>query len=417
MKIFWSWQSDHDGKISHYLVRDALQAAIAKLRVPEDIEEPTEAERRMNLELDHDTKGETGWTDIADSIFRKIENAAVFVGDVTPVGKSSRKEKGKRPRAIMNPNVAIELGYAFKALTWSNCLGVINLAYGDVDDLPFDIHRTRSWPVTYTLSEGASNEEIADAKKKLADAFYLRLRPFLSKVQPKTEEKFERMPAVRPPAFWFEAGAPLGTRRDHATYAMSAESVLFLRLIPTDPKQKLTPHDLAGQMASACGSFDDFGNLFILRNDDGAAMCALGDDKGEVENIAQYFNNGEIWGLNADIVRLGRRGGNKYLIMPHVEGVFRKKLPIFVAGMLKDGGAKLPITVIGGAAGVRGQMLAWNGVGESGYSKMIRNDVVFERNLNSADQAAIDEYLLGLFEAIFEASGKPRPANFNGFPR
>jgi hypothetical protein len=339
------------------------------------------------------------------------------VGDVTPVGKSSRKEKGKRPRAIMNPNVAIELGYAFKALTWSNCLGVINLAYGDVDDLPFDIHRTRSWPVTYTLSEGASNEEIAEAKKKLADAFYLRLRPFLSKVQPKTEEKFERMPAVRPPAFWFEAGAPLGTRRDDATYTMSAVSVLFLRLIPTDPKQKLTPHDLAGQMASACGSFDDFGNLFILRNDDGAAMCALGDDKGEVENIAQYFNNGEIWGLNADIVRLGRRGGNKYLIMPHVEGVFRKKLPIFVAGMLKDGGAKLPITVIGGAAGVRGQMLAWNGVGESGYFKMIRNDVVFERNLNSADQAAIDEYLLGLFEAIFEASGKPRPANFNGFPR
>jgi hypothetical protein len=136
--------------------------------------------------------------------------------------------------------------------------------------------------------------------KKLADAFYLRLRPFLSKVQPKTEEKFERMPAVRPPAFWFEAGAPLGTRRDDATYTMSAESVLFLRLIPTDPKQKLTPHDLAGQMASACGSFDDFGNLFILRNDDGAAMCALGDDKGEVENIAQYFNNGEIWGLNAE---------------------------------------------------------------------------------------------------------------------
>jgi hypothetical protein len=63
-----------------------------------------------------------------------------------------------------------------------------------------------------------------------------------------------------------------------------------------------------------------------------------------------------------------------------------------------------------------GANLAWNGVGESGYSKMIRNDVVFERNLNSVDQAAIDEYLLGLFEAIFEASGKPRPANFNGFP-
>src|ERR1700761_7071287 len=191
MKIFWSWQSDHDGKISHYLVRDALQAAIAKLRVPEDIEEPSEADRRANLELDHDTKDETGWTDIADSIFRKIDGAAVFVGDVTPVGKSNRKEKGRQPRAMMNPNVAIELGYAIKALTWSRCLGVMNLAYGKIDDLPFDIHRTRSWPVTYTLSETASNEEIADAKKKLAEAFYLKLRPVLANLKAEPEERFE----------------------------------------------------------------------------------------------------------------------------------------------------------------------------------------------------------------------------------
>jgi hypothetical protein len=61
--------------------------------VPEDIEEPSEAEGRVNLELDHDTKGETGRTGIADSIFRKIDNVAVSVGDVTPVGNSSRKGK------------------------------------------------------------------------------------------------------------------------------------------------------------------------------------------------------------------------------------------------------------------------------------------------------------------------------------
>ena len=124
MKVFWFWQSDHDGKISHYLIRDALEAAIEKLKLPQDIGEPTEAERRANLELDHDTKGETGWTDIADSIFKKIENSAVFVADVTPVGRTSLRPGNKRAAAkpIMNPNVAIELGYAIKALTWSSCL-------------------------------------------------------------------------------------------------------------------------------------------------------------------------------------------------------------------------------------------------------------------------------------------------------
>jgi hypothetical protein len=412
MKIFWSWQSDHHGGISHYLVRDALQLAIARLRIPEDIEEPSEAERRANLELDHDTKSETGWTDIADSIFRKIDSAAVFVGDVTPVGKSIKKERGRRPRAIMNPNVAIELGYAIKALTWSSCLGVMNLAYGNVDDLPFDIYRTRSWPVTYTLSEDASNEEIASAKKGLAESFYLRLRPFLSKLPQKDEEKFERIAAARPPAFWFDAGTSLGTRGDDRSFAMSADSVLFLRLIPTDPMQKLIPHDLAGRMASKYGSFEVNGNLYILRNDDGAAICSLGDDGHVVENIAQYFNNGEIWGLNANLLRLGSRGKSKYLIMPHVEEVFRVQLPRFLQCMLKEENAKLPITIIGGVAGVKGQMLAWNGVGESGYSKMIRDSVEYERKLNSDDRQAVDQYLLGLFEAIFEASGKPRPANF-----
>jgi hypothetical protein len=65
-------------------IRDALESAIEKLKLPKDIEEPSEAERRANLELDHDTKGETGWTEIADSIFKKIENSAVFVADVKP---------------------------------------------------------------------------------------------------------------------------------------------------------------------------------------------------------------------------------------------------------------------------------------------------------------------------------------------
>jgi hypothetical protein len=116
MKIFWSWLSDHDPKISHYFVRDALKAAIKKLQQAEDVEEPSEAERRVNLELDHDTKGLSGMPDIAASIFAKIDGSAAFVADLTPVGTSpSKKDKdgneiGLRP--VMNPNVAIELGYA-----------------------------------------------------------------------------------------------------------------------------------------------------------------------------------------------------------------------------------------------------------------------------------------------------------------
>ena len=410
MKVFWSWQSDHDGKVSHYLIRDALAAAIEKLKLPKDIEEPSEAERRANLELDHDTKGETGWTDIADSIFKKIENSAVFVADVTPVGKTSGKRK-----PLMNANVAIELGYAIKALTWSSCLGVMNLAYGKIDDLPFDIHRTRSWPVTYTLKKGAAKQEIDTAKKSLADAFYLKLKPFLSKTTEDAPKGYERIQPVRPPAFWFAKGQSVGTRRDDRRYTMPFERVLFLRLIPK-VEPKLISHEKAGQIASKYQSFDDMGDLYMLRNDDGAAMCELFDEI-DVESIAQYFCRGEIWGLNAVILRIGEMRHRNYIDIAKVENLFRKKLPDFIRAITEDGGVKLPITVVGGITGVKGWSILFGGVTESGYSQMISNDVVYERALNTVDQPAIDEYLLGLFEAIFDASGKPRPQGFNRFPK
>ena len=399
MKIFWSWQSDHDGKVAHYLIRDALEAAIEKLKLPKDIEEPSEAERRANLELDHDTKGETGWTDIADSIFKKIDNSAVFVADVTPVGKTL----GKGAKKLMNPNVAIELGYAIKALTWSSCLGVMNLAYGKIDDLPFDIHRTRSWPITYTLKEGATKEDVEVAKKGLSEAFYLKLKPFLSKPREVTPTGFERIQPVRPPAFWFAQGQSVGTRGDHRRYTMPFERVLFLRLIPTS-EPKLISHEKTGRMASKYQSFDELGNLYMLRNDEGAAIVELFDEV-DIESIAQYFCTGEIWALNAVILRIGESRRHNYIDIAKVENLFRKKLPDFIKAMTEDGNVKLPITVVGGIAGVKGWSILFGGVVESGYSRMIRNDVVYERTLNTVDQTAIDEYLLGLFEAIFEASG------------
>jgi hypothetical protein len=137
VKIFWSWLSDHDGKVSHYFVRDALDEAIKTLKAASSLEEPSEADRRAQLHLDHDTKGVTGWVDITQSIFKKIEDSAVFIADVTPVAFSpSKKDKAGKEvgmRPIMNPNVAIELGYALKALDWSQIIPVMNTAYGSVD--------------------------------------------------------------------------------------------------------------------------------------------------------------------------------------------------------------------------------------------------------------------------------------------
>ena len=94
--VFWSWQSDLDARVT----RDALSSAVEELHA--DLEE--------RHELTSDTQGVAGSPDIVATILAKIDAAAVFVGDVTPVAFSAAR------RAVANPNVLIELGYAKKAI-------------------------------------------------------------------------------------------------------------------------------------------------------------------------------------------------------------------------------------------------------------------------------------------------------------
>ena len=99
--VFWSWQSDLDGRVTRDVIRTALDEAITILAA-----ELEEADRPS---LTSDTQGVAGTPDIVATILAKIDEAAVFVGDVTPIALS---DSGK---ACANPNVLLEMGYANKA--------------------------------------------------------------------------------------------------------------------------------------------------------------------------------------------------------------------------------------------------------------------------------------------------------------
>jgi hypothetical protein len=106
MKVFWSWQADTPGNTGRFFVRDALAEAIKALKADEEIVEPSEREARDALHLDSDRQGVPGSPDLAATIFEKIEQATVFVADVTLVGETPATQK------LINPNVAIEYGHA-----------------------------------------------------------------------------------------------------------------------------------------------------------------------------------------------------------------------------------------------------------------------------------------------------------------
>ena len=227
MKVFWAWQSDHPREISRDVIRAALEAAIEHLKQERDVIEAPD-ESRGDLHLDHDTMGLTGSPDVARSILEKIAAAKVFVGDVTPVGATPVKkgdEGDKRGRPLMNPNVAIEYGYALKTLGDAGVIGVLNLAFGTQEDLPFDIRHKR-WPITCRLGDDATEAEIDRERKHLRGQFIVALKGFLENPQPEVET-FEETPSRENRPFYFLARSTSATATSSAARSQCSTTMFF----------------------------------------------------------------------------------------------------------------------------------------------------------------------------------------------
>lgn len=155
MRVFWSWQSDLEGKCNQHLIKGAIEDALKIIVVELELEESDRPD------IDHDTKGAAGAVDIAKTILEKIETAAAFIADVTPIAKTA---KGKH---LPNPNVMIELGFALKAPGEQQVITVLNKAFGaKPDDLPFDLRNRRC--MTYSCPDDAKPAERKKIRKGLA---------------------------------------------------------------------------------------------------------------------------------------------------------------------------------------------------------------------------------------------------------
>ncbi len=165
--VFWSWQNDFVPRTNRSFLREAIAIAVDRVSAELDVED---VER---LELDHDTKSSPGMADISQTILTKIAKAAVMIADVTPIGETS---DGK---AIPNPNVMVELGYALHALGFERIIAVLNTASGyGVENLPFDIRHRRI--LTYELPNTATKDQFKAVReslvRQLASAIQLNIK-------------------------------------------------------------------------------------------------------------------------------------------------------------------------------------------------------------------------------------------------
>jgi hypothetical protein len=184
--IFYSWQSDRPTGVCRNMIERALQSAVDRLRADVEIE----SSLREDLELDKDTKNIPGSPAIFDAIMSKIASASIFVPDLTFVGLRLDQ------RPMSNPNVLIEYGCALHKPGSARILAVMNDAYGKPTgpDMPFNLAHRR-FPITYTLTEDADENERKAARKVLTDKFESALRTIFNSSEYRAQAE-----AMRPPS-------------------------------------------------------------------------------------------------------------------------------------------------------------------------------------------------------------------------
>jgi len=108
--VFYAWQSDLPRKLTRDLIREATAAAIHRISI--------EVSLADSPRLDSDTENVAGAPDIANTIYGKILAADIFLADLSIVGRTVPLDANKKSKALPNPNVLLELGYAAAKLGW-----------------------------------------------------------------------------------------------------------------------------------------------------------------------------------------------------------------------------------------------------------------------------------------------------------
>lgn len=154
IKIFFSWQDDTDRDLNRHFIFACLQKAAQKLR-------PVYEVGKDFFIVDKDTTKAAGWPGIADIVQERISEADIYVADLSFTDINEKKNEGR-----INSNVIFEAGLALASVGPSRIVTVMNTAFNNGAELPFNF-RHRRWPIDYNLS--ADTIDVKEVEKDLID--------------------------------------------------------------------------------------------------------------------------------------------------------------------------------------------------------------------------------------------------------
>ncbi|WP_175905153.1 hypothetical protein [Burkholderia seminalis] len=330
--IFYSWQADRPGKVCRSFIENSLKDAISLLLQDATLDEAL----RDDLVFDKDTQGVPGSPAIVETIFRKIDAAAVFVADLTFVG--SRADDRPTP----NPNVLIEYGWALSKLSHGRVLALMNTAFGEPtsDNLPFDLRHLRH-PIQYHCPADANNVIRKSQQELLTKILASAIRDILGSNEyqlslppPPTPESFSPTAEISPGRFRSE-DQPLGNRQMHPFGSaqksfLAAGATMWLRVFPEHKQSKTwtlgelettatAPHPFLGTLwDNGYSSFD------YVRAPDGFGIVGLVKQEDATPAVTFAFRGGEVWTADACLLDLAIDGG--IVSIPYVEDMYARML-------------------------------------------------------------------------------------------
>ncbi len=402
MKIFWSWQSDTPGKTGRHFIRGVLLDAVEQLALGDELDEPV----REKLHLDHDRKGIPGSPDLAQAILEKIRNSAVFIADVTPIGKTN---EGK---SLINPNVAIELGYALSFVGDEGLLMVLNEAYGGRESLPFDL-RHKGGPIIYKLPADSNREQITEVRAQMVGMFKSALKDCLDAKRSSIESTFQNphdeISSIGSCAEYFDP--------EDDDFRYGSHALIYLRVIPKEAMEPLSEpeiSDLLDEHKLSPLRFGITGLPLHERNKYGGIIFSykMGAGSRRLLNSTQIFRNRELWGINSMLL-----AEDKKIHSASYEKVLSAGLRNYVNFAEKQLGYKCPLIVEAGAAGVEKYRMVMGPNYIDQYLGPINLPKIQSRyELVDTNQKSVDSILLKIFNDFFDATGTRRPQGLNGFP-
>ena len=405
-RIFYAWQSDLPRRIGKDLIQQALVDASGLLNADVEIRAAV-----RGVELDHDTRNVSGSPAIAETIFGKIERSDAFIADLSLV------QSGQAERKAPNPNVLIEYGYALHALDDRRIIGVFNEAFGDPNDLPFDI-RHRRWPIRYRADAEQRSDRAAlrEIRRGLASNLARAIRSVIADLG--TAASPEEQRAIEPgrrATDQFPWTGGFVRHNDNRRMAFPEGPSLYLRLQPRIG----APHmNHARTLQVASDGLQPLGYYYLDgmssgRSRDGTVVfTTCPDDPSKALAAGMLARNGDLHGVNC--YHLGLHGprvdAKPYISTTLIEEILIDGLENFLT-VAEDGlGLEPPLDLSVGWEGVENFHLAV----DSRYFHDTRVGPILLERID--ERLVVDSYsrdpfeiMSPFFERIYDEAGSRRP--------